>query len=449
MASEGLPLPRRERGADEDILAGADFLSVFLKSSLQRAYRETTTESPPPPPTIYTWPTTTISPNIIEGNNEEATDTYIRTSRATNYQRSLTLNDNTNHLYKSTENSDNNSYNSNIKETSDSSNDGVILAVRVSSSIGKTLINKENANALNNQETTTIASQNDDRFVASEQHHPSLVAEANKSEFSVDEGEPITQNADLDASEYTRSYPASVHALPRQPNLSFNQQSDYLNGKQPYHQTVIYHNSPRETAHARSVSYSTVIQSVPTEKHERHERHYDEQSNNNNNNLKMENHKMNDTKFYLQSSVAESNHYFVTTKPNTEESTTEKASTERNWEVPEENQYQPKVYAEPEQNYEVDEAVSVNTNGRAHGVQPNQSPDKDPNKKSDQKVGYVVEGRNYRKYRVEERTADGFIVGEYGVVSHDDGSLRGVRYTADGTINPRLIYDALMKFLSL
>lgn len=68
---------------------------------------------------------------------------------------------------------------------------------------------------------------------------------------------------------------------------------------------------------------------------------------------------------------------------------------------------------------------------------------------NEHKVGYVVEGRNYRKYRVEERTPDGFIVGEYGVVSHDDGSLRGVRYTADGTINPRLIYDALMKFLAL
>jgi len=106
----------------------------------------------------------------------------------------------------------------------------------------------------------------------------------------------------------------------------------------------------------------------------------------------------------------------------------------------------------PEQNYEVDEAVSVQTNGRIHGVQPKINPillKKDKDKDDSQKVGYVVEGRNYRKYRVEERTSDGFIVGEYGVVSHDDGSLRGVRYTADGTINPRLIYDALMKFLSL
>ncbi|KFB37234.1 AGAP013476-PA-like protein [Anopheles sinensis] len=67
----------------------------------------------------------------------------------------------------------------------------------------------------------------------------------------------------------------------------------------------------------------------------------------------------------------------------------------------------------------------------------------------DAKVGYVVEGRNYRKYRVEEKTPDGFIVGEYGVLSHNDGNLRGVRYTADSDINPRLIYDALLKFLSL
>lgn len=67
----------------------------------------------------------------------------------------------------------------------------------------------------------------------------------------------------------------------------------------------------------------------------------------------------------------------------------------------------------------------------------------------DSKVGYVVEGRNYRKYRVEEKTSDGFIVGEYGVLSHNDGNLRGVRYTADSDINPRLIYDALVKFLSL
>jgi hypothetical protein len=135
---------------------------------------------------------------------------------------------------------------------------------------------------------------------------------------------------------------------------------------------------------------------------------------------------------------------------------------ERNYETPEQNHGAPeKNYATPEKNYEVDEAVSVMTNGKAHGIQlpavttpadstlrefsAQQEQSQDPNSK----FGYVVEGRNFRKYQVEERTPDGFIVGEYGVVSHDDGSLRGVRYTADGTINPRLIYDALVKFLSL
>ncbi|KAF4526608.1 hypothetical protein B566_EDAN006423 [Ephemera danica] len=121
------------------------------------------------------------------------------------------------------------------------------------------------------------------------------------------------------------------------------------------------------------------------------------------------------------------------------------------------------TYGQPEQNYEVPESVSVQTNGRAHGVQPSATA---PPQQAEglqvfdtaleaervaasKKFGYVVEGRNYRKYRVEERTPDGFIVGEYGVVSHDDGQLRGVRYTADSTINPKLIYDALMKFLAL
>ncbi|KAJ9596078.1 hypothetical protein L9F63_012733 [Diploptera punctata] len=138
---------------------------------------------------------------------------------------------------------------------------------------------------------------------------------------------------------------------------------------------------------------------------------------------------------------------------------------ERSYGLPEHNYgTRERSYAKPEQNYEIDESVSVVSNGRAHGIQyqpvttPGHADDtglrdfstqpgetRDPNSK----FGYVVEGRNFRKYRVEERTPDGFIVGEYGVVSHDDGSLRGVRYTADGTINPRLIYDALLKFLSL
>ncbi|KAG6455057.1 hypothetical protein O3G_MSEX008998 [Manduca sexta] len=106
----------------------------------------------------------------------------------------------------------------------------------------------------------------------------------------------------------------------------------------------------------------------------------------------------------------------------------------------------PKVDLEPEKNYEVDEKLSIVTNGRSHGVQESTT---EKCKQDNCKVGYVVEGRQYKKYRVEERTSDGFIVGEYGVVRNEDGALRGVRYTADSDASPRLIYDALMKFLQL
>lgn len=79
----------------------------------------------------------------------------------------------------------------------------------------------------------------------------------------------------------------------------------------------------------------------------------------------------------------------------------------------------------PEQNYEVDETVSLMTNGRAHGIQsttPKLPPSPtDIEKKflpsihavdgQDAKFGVVFEGRDFRKYKVEEKTPDGFIVG--------------------------------------
>ncbi|KAI5749881.1 hypothetical protein M8J76_011105 [Diaphorina citri] len=116
----------------------------------------------------------------------------------------------------------------------------------------------------------------------------------------------------------------------------------------------------------------------------------------------------------------------------------------------------PEYLPTPEQNYEVSEEDSVRSNGRIHGVQTTTSTEKtfeisdEAKAEADRrKSSYVVEGRNYKKYRVEEETSDGFIVGEYGVFSHNDGSMRGVRYTAESNINPRLIYNALLKFLSL
>ncbi|XP_053648082.2 uncharacterized protein [Cherax quadricarinatus] len=64
-------------------------------------------------------------------------------------------------------------------------------------------------------------------------------------------------------------------------------------------------------------------------------------------------------------------------------------------------------------------------------------------------VGYVVEEHNISRFRLEEKTPDGFIIGEYGVVDHSTGDVNGVRYTADSTADPHLIYETLMKFLEL
>lgn len=98
-----------------------------------------------------------------------------------------------------------------------------------------------------------------------------------------------------------------------------------------------------------------------------------------------------------------------------------------------------------ETNYEADEK-DVITDGQSHGVEESTT---EKCKQDNCKVGYVVKGRQFNKYRVEERTSDGFIVGEYGVVRNEDGALRGVRYTADSEASSRLINDALMKFLQL
>lgn len=99
-----------------------------------------------------------------------------------------------------------------------------------------------------------------------------------------------------------------------------------------------------------------------------------------------------------------------------------------------------------ENKYEIDEKDNHQTDNRDYRIQDSST---EKCLEENCKVGYVVEGRQFKKYRVEERTSDGFIVGEYGVVRNEDGALRGVRYTADSDASPRLIYDALMKFLQL
>ncbi|XP_068201605.1 mucin-2-like [Palaemon carinicauda] len=64
-------------------------------------------------------------------------------------------------------------------------------------------------------------------------------------------------------------------------------------------------------------------------------------------------------------------------------------------------------------------------------------------------VGYVAVEHNVSRFRLEEKTPDGFIIGEYGEVDHRTGDVNGVRYTADSTADPNLIYGALLKFLNL
>lgn len=378
--------------------------------------------------------------------------------------------------------------------------------------------------------TTTVATTESTKASREKEVKP-LVLKANKSDFGVEEPEPITSNSGSSS-----AYPANVEPLTNQ-----NSQ-DYHNIMNSYDDGMYREDLQR----GRSVSYSAVIQNLPTgDNRQVYNEYNDHQITNNSSTEKI-------------AAMQESKDFYVTAKynpPDYNESGDKKEEswkkelqknyepTEKNWGTPEKNyeekQYQygysngnvnnngngmpygtgakkPSTYdgampyetstkytsnnfnyqnnpnnaqnggylppqsynaeakyqsaptstqynphprlpliqyaQQPEQNYEVDESVSVMSNGRVHGVQPSQSqsPAQKSSKKDDnQKVGYVVEGRNYRKYRVEERTSDGFIVGEYGVVSHDDGSLRGVRYTADGTINPRLIYDALMKFLAL
>ncbi|KAJ8912777.1 hypothetical protein NQ315_002534 [Exocentrus adspersus] len=456
MATEGLPLGRRERGASQDILAGADFLSILIKSSRRRTYSEPTTSTSSTSATLLDLEDNRISDSAVN---------YVRTPRETS-PFAQTSTEVQSKIYDTTLVSD--------CDSSDSVKDDVVVTVRVTSSIDRTskiqpsqeLVNDEStfSETLTEPPTTEMFDQN---FVASEDH-PSIVAKASKSELSVEESEPVTKDSDLT---FNQGYPARVRQIP---GPSFSRSSSFSNqdnDPKPVHSTLIFHDNPDDPGRARSVSYSTVIQHPHiqnemehnSQQHERRERNYNGAQSPFVNNYDIGQTRkilLNDTKLSAPQSynlehadTSLSNVPFSTTQRNWEmkednyEKPTRKglATTEQNWEMQEKpyspppvtsHQF-PKVYGRPEQNYEVDETTKLK--------KVTNSTKKDDN----QKVGYVVEGRNYRKYRVEERTADGFIVGEYGVVSHDDGSLRGVRYTADGTINPRLIYDALMKFLSL
>lgn len=462
--SEGLPVNWQELSYQDDIIAGAEFLSIFLRSRLQDSQmaiedRQRTL-------------TTTLE-TILDSDNdliEYPKKELLRHSRSTSFltapvSQPLTVTPPITEQQFTTvstaplQNGERSSERSNSKVSS------VFSPANVDKTIDAELP----------LSTTEMY-----RAIVSEER-PSIFADVNKSEFSVDESEPIAHNANT-----AQDYPATEAMSDPNAAPLYSSAQGTVN-----QQNFVYHNYPEDGDRSRSVSYSSVIQELPQQTilsswniekplggnykavtfdaSKTNDYDVDKTATVNMNNTAST------TGSYFREVPAEEDQENMMVPLKTSEENSRQQNTappkEGNWHL-HTNVYpstrptsrSPVVYGKPEQNYEVDESVSIMTNGRTHGVQAikahdttnpaippltnnqNAEDNTDPN---GQKVGYVVEGRNFRKYRVEERTSDGFIVGEYGVVSHNDGSLRGVRYTADSTINPRVIYDALMKFLSL
>lgn len=462
--SEGLPLNWRELSYQDDIIAGEEFLSIFLRSRLQEAQMAVEDRQPSLTTTLET---------ILDSDNdliEHSSKELLRQSRSTSFltapvSQPLTVTPQQFSTVSTTPLQE-------IRDVDQSSKN----SSPKSSSVYTASTNQD---SLINTEVAPLSSTEVYGAVVSEER-PTIFAEANKSDFSVEEGEPIARTTNV-AQEYPSTEATSDSLYSNPPERSVNQQN------------FVYHNYPGSGDRSRSVSFSSVIQELPQQTvlsswniqkpldgdYKAVTFHSSPKDNNYNaqtgasavlnlNNTHQRASGTTNIYYNKKSSVADEDNVMVPIIKNNEDNTDQQNSMsprETTWQVYSSvrpTSRGPVVYGKPEQNYEVDEAVSIMTNGRTHGVQTVKTQDvnpaippltaEKPENNADpngQKVGYVVEGRNFRKYRVEEKTSDGFIVGEYGVVSHNDGSLRGVRYTADSTINPRVIYDALMKFLSL
>lgn len=425
--SEGLYRMKREHLVDKGVLAGTDFLSVLFRDS----YKD--------PKNPNKGSKTTPSAKIFHTKNSKNRKSRIIRSTIPDFGLKFT---NKNPKFIPTSPTVI-IHHTNSKFDQKIPNDEVIVSVRVSSSVNKNIGRNHSKNGRRNNvyssnhlndhvaQVESEASENHPVFIEAKfednNSEPilslqtsSIVAESKRNNLALEEKEPIVTNTNPPPNGF------DLNLQPVDNLVNFPKKVDQ------FHQSIVYHGD--EPDKARSISYSSVVQNVPPTDswssnvpHERQERNYDSAKSSKYNGLN------NNPKYNLSD---------YNKDWNSEKTTTQKP---RHWVPPSAR----KSFSQPEDNYEVDEHASVVSNGRVHGIQMKK--DKEESQKIDdnQKVGYVVEGRNYRKYRVEERTSDGFIVGEYGVVSHNDGSLRGVRYTADGNTNPRLIYDALMKFLSL
>lgn len=444
MPTDGLPIFKRERGIKDDLIAGKDFLNVLMDLPALQKLETTTT----PPQPLVTLPTS-IQLENYSGTSKSVT----RETRSTQFTSSIRKP--ASYVVIPTQPLSELST-LGVHKTSDFNNRRLV-SVSISSSVSEThRIHPSRTGSTTEMITKMLPSNSYESDFFSSEGEQSFVAEANRQEFGVEELEPIIKNTDISVIE---ELPANVQSIPTIKKLSdFEKTSSLLKelSKEklkdklpPFHHTVIYHDSRNEKMAPRSVSYSTVIQTVPEgiaiKDWKNPSNPVEEKPTQNS----MFEYNSKDYDLIPEKGKEESNW------ENLETSTEEHIEpTEINWGMQQRSylvkQNMAGAYSHPEENYEVDETVSVQTNGKIHGIQPSQTTGEDiqkPTAKS--KNGYVIEGRKERRYRVEERTSDGFIVGEFGIVNRDDGLLRGVRYTAEETINPKIIYDTLMKFLSL
>ncbi|XP_076371782.1 uncharacterized protein LOC143257247 [Tachypleus tridentatus] len=93
----------------------------------------------------------------------------------------------------------------------------------------------------------------------------------------------------------------------------------------------------------------------------------------------------------------------------------------------------------------------VNVNGIAEklleGLLDKEGANSSPDEAS-YKVRYSTDDGSLRRFRHEEKTPEGLIVGELGI-HRGNGVIRGVQYTAEADVHPKLLYETLVKFLSL
>ncbi|XP_013793669.1 uncharacterized protein LOC106477675 [Limulus polyphemus] len=100
---------------------------------------------------------------------------------------------------------------------------------------------------------------------------------------------------------------------------------------------------------------------------------------------------------------------------------------------------------------ELEVSKDVKVNGIAEKLLKGLIDEEGANSSPDEKsynVRYSIDDGRLRRFRHEEKTPEGLIVGELGI-HRGNGVIRGVQYTAEADVHPKLLYETLVKFLSL